>query len=147
MTRWLCSVAAMAALSLAAGCGDDETQGPDDDHTPVSYTVLIDDVAATPPLTMTQGQTVRVRLKFVNAAGEDLDVVENEHFGGLTFTPTSLASATRVSGHSYQFDVTGGAPGTGTVAVGFGHDALADETSFDPVPLTVLSAPGSKPTN
>jgi hypothetical protein len=71
-----------------------------------------------------------VRIKFFNAAQEDLDSVEEEHFGGLTFSPTPRATAARVTDHHYQFDVTGDVPGSATVTVGFGHDDLADAVSF-----------------
>jgi hypothetical protein len=131
-----------SALLFAVACGNDETAPPADDHTPVSYTVFIDDIQATAPYTFVQGQTARVRLKFLNAASEDLDNVESTHFAGLTFTPGALATVTRVPDHHYQFDVTGGAPATGTVQVSFGHDELADETPFSPVDVVVDPAGG-----
>jgi len=46
----------------------------------------------------------------------------------------------RVTDHNYQFDVTGGTPGTGTIVVSFGHDELADETTFPAADVTVASA-------
>jgi hypothetical protein len=140
MIRWL-RLASAAALTLAAGCGSDETQAPAEDHTPASYTVLVDDLETSPPFSLTEGETVRIRLKFLNAAGEDLDEVEGSHFAGLTFAPASLATVTRVADHHYQLDVTGGTPGTGTVQVGYGHDELADEHSFTAVGITVETAP------
>ena len=82
-----------------------------------------------------------MRLKFFNAADEDLDDVESAHFGGLVFEPASLATVARVTDHNYQFDVTGGTPGTGTVQVSYGHDEAADEHTFEPVAATVLAAP------
>jgi hypothetical protein len=136
----LLRLAACAALPLAVACGSDEAQSTED-HTPVTYTIFVDGVETAPPLTLTGGQTVRVRLKFFNAADEDLDDVESEHFGGLTFDPASLVGVARVSDHNYQFDVTGGTPGTGTVQVSFGHDEEADEHTFDPVAATVMAAP------
>jgi hypothetical protein len=135
----LLRLAACAALPFAVACGGDETQGIED-HTPVTYTILVDGTEASPPLTLTAGQTVRVRLKFFNAAAEDLDDVEAEHFGGLTFDPSSLAGVVRVSDHNYQFDVTGGTPGTGTVQVSYGHDEAADEHTFKLVAVTVTAA-------
>jgi hypothetical protein len=128
----------MPALSVAAvaGCGGDEITSLTD-HTPRTYNLLVNDVAVSAPYSFTAGQTVRVRLKFFNAEQQDLDPAEGEHFGGLTFNPTSLATATRVAGHNYQFDVTGGTPGTGTLQVSFGHDQLADETTFTPTDVTV----------
>jgi hypothetical protein len=136
----LLRLAACAALPLAIACGSDETQGTED-HTPVTYTILVGGVEAAPPFTLNAGQTVRMRLRFFNAADEDLDDVEAEHFGGLTFDPASLASVARVSDHNYQFDVTGGTPGTGTVQVSYGHDEAADEHTFNLVAVTVLAAP------
>jgi hypothetical protein len=127
---------------LAAACGGDETAPPADDHTPVSYTVLIDDLPAVAPYTFTAGQTVRVRLKFLNAASEDLDDVEPSHFAGLTFNPASLATATRLADHHFQFDVAGGTEGSGTMQVGFGHDDLADETTFPAANVVVDPAGG-----
>lgn len=144
MMRWLAVLTTAAALTLATGCGD-ETQAPAEDHTPVSFTVLINDTETAAPFSLSQGQTVRVQLKFVNAAGEDLDEVEATHFAGLTFSPTSLATATRLADHHFQFDVTGGTPGTGTVQVSYGHDELADEHSFTPVAITTeAAAPGGE---
>ncbi|HET6797490.1 MAG TPA: hypothetical protein VFH40_10060 [Gemmatimonadales bacterium] len=89
------------------------------------------------PFTFVAGQTVRVRLKFVNSQGEDLDIVESEHCAGLTFDPGSLATATRLSTNHYQLDVTGQAPGSGTLQVSFGHDELADEHTFPEGAVTV----------
>jgi hypothetical protein len=131
--RPLFGLAITPALLFAAACGDDETAPPAEDHTPVSYTVFINDIQASAPYIFIEGQTVRVRLKFLNAASEDLDEVESSHFAGFTLDPASLATVTRVTDHHYQFDVTGGTPGTGTVEVGFGHDELADEHTFTPV--------------
>jgi hypothetical protein len=136
----LLRLAACAALPLAVACGGDEKQAPED-HTPVSYTMVVAGTETVPPLTLTEGQTVRVRLKFFNAAHEDLDDVESAHFGGLVFEPAALATVARVSDHHYQFDVTGGTPGTGTMQVSYGHDEEADEHTFDPVAATVGAAP------
>jgi hypothetical protein len=136
----LLRLAACAAFPLAVACGSEEAQSTED-HTPVTYTLLVDGVETAPPLTLTGGQTVRVRLKFFNAADDDLDDVESEHFGGLTFDPASLASVARVSDHHYQLDVTGGTPGTGTVQVSYGHDEAAGEHTFKLVAVTVTAAP------
>lgn len=129
-----------AALSVATitGCGD--TEAPSlTDHTAVTYNLLVSNVAVTAPYTFTAGQTVRVRIKFFNLTQQDLDPVEGEHFGGLTFNPTSLATVARVAGHNFQFDVTGGTAGTGTLQVGYGHDEPADEATFDPEAVTVAA--------
>jgi hypothetical protein len=126
----------LALIIVVAGCGGDEPQGTPD-HTPVSYNVLINDVLVTAPYTFPSGVTVRVRLKFFNVAQDDLDDVEAEHFAGLTFNPPPRATVVRLTDHHYQFDVTGGVPGSGTITVGFGHDDMADEQVFPPANITV----------
>jgi hypothetical protein len=136
----LLRLAACTALPLAVACDSNETQ-PNEDHTPVTYTIFVDGVETAPPLTLAGGQTVRVRLTFFNAADEDLDDVESSHSGGLAFEPASLAAVAPVTGHNYQFDVTGGTPGSGTVQVGYGHDEDADEHTFEPVAATGLAVP------
>jgi hypothetical protein len=136
-SRTLLPLAALAAL--IAACSDNEAP-PAEDHTPVSYNLLVNDIAVTAPYTFTSGQTVRVRVKFFNAAQEDLDDVESSHFGGITFNPASLATAVRLSDHHYQFDVTGGTAGTGTLQVSYGHDELADEVTFTPADVTITPA-------
>lgn len=140
LLRSLALFAAGSTIVLAMACNSDETQAPGA-HTPVSFSVLVDSVPVSAPITFTQGHTVTVQLKFLNTANEDLDAVEGEHFAGLTFAPTSLATVARVPGHNYRFQVTGGTPGSGTVQVSFGHDSLADETTFTPVAATVQPAP------
>ncbi len=137
-------LAAGTAAGLLAACGGDETTGTED-HTPTSYQVLINGVTAIAPYTFTVGQTSRVQLKFFNAAGEDLDDVEDSHFGGLTFNPSSLATATRVSDHNYQFDVIGNTEGSGTVTVSYGHDAAADEHTLPIATISVVSEGGGNP--
>jgi hypothetical protein len=130
-----------SALLLAAACGSDET-APTEDHTPATYNLIVDDVAQTAPYVLTVGQTSRVQIKFFNAAGEDLDDVEAEHFGGLTFSPTSLATTTRQADHHFQFDVTPSNVGSGTLQVSFGHDDLAAEKTFSPVTVNVMGSAG-----
>lgn len=133
---------AAGALTLLSGCGGDETQ-PNEDHTPVSYSVLIDDVPVTAPYTLQDGETVRVRIKFFDQAEEDLTEVESGHFALLTFNPAMLATAVRQADHHFQFDVTSGTPGTGTVTVSYGHDDAADEVSFPAAPISVTDGVGN----
>jgi hypothetical protein len=47
----------------------------------------------------------------------------------------------RVTDHHYQFDVTGGTPGTGAAQVSYGHDEAADGTTLEPFDVTVQAAP------
>jgi hypothetical protein len=128
-------------VALASGCGSDETNGPGDDHTPATYRLLVDGNELSQPYTFVSGETVRVQIKFANAAGEDLDDVEAEHFGLLTFDPATLATIVPVTDHHFQFDVTGGTAGSGTVVVSFGHDEEADEKAFDPATVSVVAGP------
>ena len=134
VSRW----SGAAGLALVVACGGDENQ-PTESHTPASYTLSIDGTPVSPPYNFPLGQTVLVRLQFVNEAGEDLDDVEASHFASLTFEPGTLASAERRADHHYQFDVTGEAEGTGTVTVGFGHDDAADETTLPSEAVTVTA--------
>jgi hypothetical protein len=127
--------AALGVVAVAA-CSDNEAPALTD-HTAVAYSLMVNGVAVSAPYTFTAGQTARVRITFFNAEQQDLDPVEGEHFGGLTFNPTSLATVARVTGHNFQFDVTGGTAGAGTLQVGYGHDDLADEVTFDPAVVTV----------
>ena len=106
---------------------------------------LVDNVPVTAPYTFEDGQMVRVRIKFFNAAQEDLDDVESSHFGALTFEPTSLASVVRDTDHNYQFDVTGGTAGTGTLQVSYGHDEAADEHTFPAAAVSVTPGGGPAP--
>ena len=129
-------VPALLLAGLIAGCGDDETPAGTEDHTPVRYSVLVNGTETEPPFTFTD-QPTTVQLKFFNAEDEDLDIVEDEHFARLSFTPSTLAFATTDPDHHYRFTVTGNITGTGTLQVSYGHDEAADETSFDPVPVTV----------
>jgi hypothetical protein len=139
-TRPIFPAISLTLLAAAAACGGDQT-APVEDHTPTTYNVLFNEIAATSPYSFLVGQTVRLRLKFFNAAGEDLDNVEAELFANLTFNPADLVTVARVPGHNFQFEVTGANAGTGTMVVTFGHDSLADQTSFPSQPVNV-HAPG-----
>jgi hypothetical protein len=131
---------ALPALLLTgalAACSDNESPSGTEDHTPTTYSVLVNGSEMLPPIVLVEGQAVTVQLKFFNAEDEDLDTVEATHFGGLTFSPENLATVTRDPDHNYRFTVTGETVGIGTVQVSHGHDEAADETSFTPVPVTV----------
>jgi hypothetical protein len=144
--RFLLTLVAAAMAALGSACGNGDELQPNEDHTPVSYNLLIDDQPVSPPYTFVDGETARVRIKFFNAAGEDLDSEEAGHFARLTFNPITLATAVRLDDHHYQFDVTGGTAGEGTLQVGYGHDDFADETVFDPAPVRVtIPGPGNPP--
>jgi hypothetical protein len=128
---------------LTTACSDNEAPPAEDRHTPTTYSIQVNDRPVSAPHTFVEGQTVRVRLKFFNAAQEDLDEVEESHFAGLTFQPALLATVARVPDLNYQFDVTIGSPGTGTLQVGYGHDEGADEHTFPAVAVTVSPEGGA----
>lgn len=128
---------------LTTSCSDNEAP-PAEDHTPTSYTILVNDAPVTElPYTFVEGQTVNVRIKFFNAAQEDLDEIADSHFGGLTFDPASLATVVRDPDHSYAFEVTGGSPGSGTLQPSFGHDEAADEHTLSSAEVLVTPEGGA----
>jgi hypothetical protein len=130
----LSSVFALAA-TLGA-CSSNET-GPDV-HTPTTVKLFVNGVDETADLILPAGATTLVVVKFYDQHGDEMTTIETEHFSTLTFTPAALATPADVAGHHFQHNVTAqAADGTGTVMVGFGHDALADEDSFGPYPVTV----------
>jgi len=131
----------LGVLLLSAACGGDET-APAENHSPATYNLIVNDVPQTSPYVLTAGETSRIQIKFFNAAGDDLDDVEAEHFGLLTFSPTSLATATRLADHHFQFDVTALNVGSGTLQVSFGHDDTANEKTFTPVTVNVMGGAG-----
>jgi len=118
---------------LAGACSDGKEPVAVEDHSPIRVTFA---VAGTPMTTDTlflpQGQTVQVRATFYNAADDNLDDVESEHYSLLTFLPGTLATATIDAAHHYTHGVqVQGAAGTvGDVDIGYGHDALADEQTL-----------------
>jgi hypothetical protein len=130
----------LLALATACGGGGDATApAAPPDHTPTTYSLIVDGIPKTAPYSLATKQQVTVQIKFFNAAGEDLDAVEAEHFGGLTLNPASLGTVTRVSAHHYQFLLaTSPTPVSGSLTVSFGHDEPADEVSFDPAPLELV---------
>jgi hypothetical protein len=136
--RW----SAAGVLALMAACGADETQPTNEDHVPEFYTISVNGNLVSPPYTLQQGQTVLVRIHFLNKEGENLDEVESSHFAGLTFDPATLATAVRRADHHFQFDVTGESAGTGTVTVSYGHSADADEVTLPSEQVEVVD-PGS----
>jgi len=120
-----------------AACSDNESPSGTEDHTPTTYSVLVNGSEMQPPIVLVEGQAASVQIKFFNAEDEDLDIVEDTHFAGLTFSPENLATVVRDPDHHYRFTVTGETVGIGTVQVSHGHDESADETSFTAVPVTV----------
>lgn len=127
-------------VAALAGCSSDETVAADD-HDPVTVELSLD---GAPPsgdgkLHLPEGQTVTVRATFFNAAGDNLDDVEDTHFSRLVFDPAGAATATMDPSAHYTHEVivNVAAPATGTLMVDFGHDAAADEHSLGPIDVVV----------
>jgi hypothetical protein len=124
--------AALGSGALVIGCGDSEA--PAEDHTPVTFSVTVNNVVVTDDTVRltTGGGIDTVHISFFNAANEDLDHAEAEHFSLLTFTPAANITATMDPDHHFRHGVvTTAAAGTaGDLDIGFGHDALADENTF-----------------
>lgn len=139
MTRGRIGSFGMALGVALAGCSSDETVAAED-HDPVTVELSVD---GAPPsgdgkLHLPEGQTVTVRATFFNAAGDNLDDVEDAHFSRLVFDPAGTATATMDPSAHYSHEViVDVAPATATLMVDFGHDAAADEHSLGPVDVIV----------
>jgi hypothetical protein len=136
MSRTYSLLLLVIGATLAAGCNSEEVTGGH--GTPVDAQFVVGGAAATAELTLAAGQTVRVEIEYLDADGAHIHDLEAGHFASLTFSPAGLATVAAVSGEPFMFDVTAQATaGTGTVTVGYGHDAAADEDSFGPFTVTV----------
>jgi hypothetical protein len=132
------AISLSAALALGA-CGGDEATVTED-HTPVRMRLIVgSDTMITDTLFLPAGGTVTVRGSFYTSADDNLDDHEGEHWTRLSFNPGTLATAAVDSAHHYSHTVTvqGAAGATGTVAVGYGHDVLADEHTLS-APVKIL---------
>lgn len=131
-------LATAAIVFLAAACGGDEA-GPEAGHTPAAAKLFGPNGAElTPNVTLAQGQTVRIEVRFFAADGDQITGIETEHYSSLTFAPGTLATAAAVAGQHFFWDVTAASTaGGGSVSVGYGHDVDADELTFGPFAVTV----------
>ncbi len=129
----------MLALALGVGaCNSDEAAAPAHSHTPASAKLFVNDVDETANLTLAAGAVTRVVVKFYAADGDEITGIEADHYAALAFTPGMLATAVEDAAAHFEFDVTAQvAAGTGTVTVGWGHEASADDLTFGPFPVTV----------
>jgi hypothetical protein len=140
MTR-LAPLSASALLMLLAlsACGNDET-GPEEGHTPVDAALFVGGTEVTDLLVLPAGETVRVEVRFLNDAGDEITGIEDSHHTRLAFTPAALGTTASVAGRNFQKDVTAqGEPATGTVMVGYGHGEDVDELEFGPFDVTVAA--------
>jgi hypothetical protein len=129
----------LAAGLIVAGCGGDES-GPEEGHTPHDAALFVDGVDVTQNLPLIVGEAVRVEVRFLNEAGEEITGIEDDHHAALRFTPQGMATTANVAGANFQKDVTAsGTPATGLVSVGYGHDEPADELEFGPFEVTAAA--------
>jgi hypothetical protein len=126
----------LLTAGLLAGCGSEEMTGHD--HTPATAALFVGGVDVTDDLTLAAGQVTEVEVRFFAADGDEIVGIEDEHYSSLVFSPGSLATAVYATGRHFLLEVTAQASaGTGTVTVGYGHDAAADELTFGPFDVTV----------
>jgi hypothetical protein len=132
------SLALVAAITVLGACSSEET-APEEHATPVDAKLFIQGTEVTPDITLPAGQTVRVEVRFLDANGDVIVGLEDEHYTALTFSPASLAATAAVTGQRFFVDVTvqAASGAAGTVTVGFGHDALADEGTFGPFDVAI----------
>ena len=115
-----------------------DEMAPEEGHHPHSAKLFVGGTELTPDIVLVANGPVRVEVRFFAEDGDDIsDAIEVDHFTSLTFTPGTLATVTDVLGASFQKNLAVGAPATGTVTIGYGHDAAADEESFGPFTVTV----------
>jgi hypothetical protein len=136
LTRLLLPSALLGAVVLGA-CSEDEAAAPHD-HTPASAKLFVNDVDVSANLLLEAGAVTRVEVRFYHDDGDEILGTELDHFAALNFTPGALATPVMVVDNHYAFDVTAQAgAAAGTVLVGWGHEAAADDLSFGPFPVTV----------
>ena len=136
LTRLLLPSALLAVVSLGA-CSDDEAAAPHD-HTPASAKLFVNDGDVSAGLLLEAGAVTPVEVRFYAEDGDEILGTELDHFAALNFTPGALATPVMLVDNHYAFDVTAQAgAGAGTVLVGWGHEATADDLSFGPFPLPV----------
>jgi hypothetical protein len=122
---------AVITATLVGACGSNEPAA--EDHVAVRVDLSVNGLLmADDTIRLTDAGTDTVRLTFYNQSDENLDVAEGEHFSLLTFTPATGLAVTMDPAHHFRHEVivTAAAGTTGTVDIGYGHDAAADEEAF-----------------
>lgn len=124
------------AAVLVAACGS-SSEPAAEDHVPAHFEIAVNGaMMVDDTIRLHAGAVDTVRFTFYNAADEDLIVHEGEHYSGLVFPGGVNASAATDSAAHYSQIVTNAeaAGVVGVATVGYGHDAMADESSF-PTPF------------
>lgn len=133
------AIAPMMALALTLGGCSDEAVAPEESHTPASVKLFVNDVDVTANLVLGTNEVTRVEVRYYAADGDLITGIEDHHHTALVFDPVTLATTENVVDFNFRKDVTGQATaGTGTVMVGYGHEAAADELTFGPFPVSVV---------
>jgi hypothetical protein len=125
-----------AGAALVAACDSSEEMAAED-HTPVRFDIAVNGITMVDDtIRLHAGLVDTVRFTFFTAADDDLVDHETDHYSTLTF-PGGVAAtaATDPTAHFSQIVTNTEAAGIkGAAAVGYGHDAAADENSF-PTPF------------
>lgn len=138
LTRLALLPLAALALTLSA-CDSDEPAAPEGGHTPASAKIFVNDVDVSANLELAADATTIVEVRFYDDEDEEITGIEEHHYAGLVFTPTTLAVAAVQADAHFFLDVTAQSDaGVGTVMVGYGHEEAADELTFGPFPVTVV---------
>jgi hypothetical protein len=121
---------------LTGACGDSKEPITVADRSPARVALAVDGTAmTTDTLFLPAGQTVTVRATFFNSANDNLDGDEASHYTLLTFLPAGLASGTIDPAHHFtqSVQVQGAVGATGTVSIGYGETALADDHTLSAI--------------
>jgi hypothetical protein len=140
MIRLMLSRSTLALLApaavLMAACGS-SSEPAAEDHVAVRFDIAVNGaMMVDDTIRLHAGAVDTVRFTFYNAADENLDAHEDEHYSGLVFPGgVHAAAATDAGAHFSQIVTNTESAGVvGVATVGYGHDAMADENSF-PAPF------------
>lgn len=132
----LVRVIPLLLITLAGSACEDET-APLEDHHPFSARLFIGGAQASPNVVLLANGPVQIETRFYDEDGDQITLIDLDHYTRLTFNPGSIGTVSDDPNHNFRKNVAVGAPATGTVTVGYGHDSAADEESFGPFNVTV----------
>ncbi|MGH7497410.1 MAG: hypothetical protein ACREL3_00990 [Gemmatimonadales bacterium] len=135
----------MAGLLSVTACSDSSGLAPNGPLTPVSAAVEVNGTISLDNTLLLAGSTAPAEVKFYRSDGQEITGIEGESFAKITFSPSTIATATDVPDEHFHKTVTAGSqPETGTMTIGYGHTEAADELSFGPYTVTVVLAAAAK---